>query len=130
MLHLLPSEIFRRDLVKKSIRYLFILFNKKSLSFYSYVKNNYYIKFFTNKRFHVEKKEKKIQVNLISLFEIHLKHRYLFYIGQCTSNGTCVCHCGNCTSGCDACLPGWSGSTINNCQKCSIILKMIQFTIY
>lgn len=54
----------------------------------------------------------------------------LFYIGQCTSNGTCVCHCGNCTSGCDACLPGWSGSTINNCQKCSIILKMTQYINY
>lgn len=54
----------------------------------------------------------------------------LFYIGQCTSNGTCICHCGNCTSGCDACLPGWSGSTINNCQKCSIILKMTQYTYY
>lgn len=54
----------------------------------------------------------------------------LFYIGQCTSNGTCVCHCGNCTSGCDACLPGWSGSTINRCQKCSIILKMTQYIKY
>ncbi|XP_052685705.1 uncharacterized protein LOC128165327 [Crassostrea angulata] len=41
--------------------------------------------------------------------------------GQCTSNGTCVCHCGNCTSGCDACLPGWSGSTINHCQKYNTI---------
>uniref|UniRef100_A0A8W8KJC8 Receptor-type tyrosine-protein phosphatase T n=1 Tax=Magallana gigas TaxID=29159 RepID=A0A8W8KJC8_MAGGI len=37
--------------------------------------------------------------------------------GQCDSNGKCVCHCENCNPKCIACLPGWSGSTTNLCQK-------------
>lgn len=70
-------------------------------------------------------------VNLVLVDYKPTKGYYiLFYIGQCTSNGTCVCHCGNCTSGCDTCLPGWSGSTINHCQKCNIILKITQYINY
>ncbi|XP_078319215.1 uncharacterized protein LOC111119721 isoform X3 [Crassostrea virginica] len=37
--------------------------------------------------------------------------------GQCYNNSTCECHCDDCSSVCQSCLPGWSGSTSNFCQK-------------
>nr|XP_034315178.1 uncharacterized protein LOC117685069 [Crassostrea gigas] len=44
--------------------------------------------------------------------------------GQCTGNGTCVCHCEDCDSRCSACLPGWSGSTTNYCQKSNTFFQL------
>ncbi|XP_078320061.1 uncharacterized protein LOC111119718 isoform X2 [Crassostrea virginica] len=37
--------------------------------------------------------------------------------GQCYKNSTCECHCEVCSSGCQSCLLGWSGSPSNLCQK-------------
>ncbi|XP_078320063.1 uncharacterized protein LOC111119720 isoform X1 [Crassostrea virginica] len=43
--------------------------------------------------------------------------------GQCETNYTCVCHCTDCSSGCQSCLPGWSGSTENFCQKANTLYQ-------
>lgn len=52
------------------------------------------------------------------VFFLNYKNRVYFQIlGQCDSNGKCVCHCENCNPKCTACLSGWSGSTTNLCQK-------------
>nr|XP_022315863.1 uncharacterized protein LOC111119719 [Crassostrea virginica] len=37
--------------------------------------------------------------------------------GQCFNESTCECHCKDCFSDCKSCLPGWSGSITNLCQK-------------
>nr|XP_022313362.1 multiple epidermal growth factor-like domains protein 6 isoform X2 [Crassostrea virginica] len=42
---------------------------------------------------------------------------------QCYKNGTCVCHCADCSSGCQSCSPGWSGSTENFCQKANTLYQ-------
>nr|XP_022315868.1 cell death abnormality protein 1-like [Crassostrea virginica] len=41
--------------------------------------------------------------------------------GQCYNNSTCECHCDDCSSVCQSCLPGWSGSNSNFCQKENIL---------
>ena len=46
-----------------------------------------------------------------------LRGMWIFRLAQCNKNGTCVCHCANCSSGCQSCSTGWSGSTANFCQK-------------
>nr|XP_022315866.1 uncharacterized protein LOC111119720 isoform X2 [Crassostrea virginica] len=42
---------------------------------------------------------------------------------QCNKNGTCVCHCADCSSGCQSCSPGWSGSKENFCQKANTLYQ-------
>ncbi|XP_056018306.1 multiple epidermal growth factor-like domains protein 10 [Ostrea edulis] len=41
--------------------------------------------------------------------------------GQCFGNGTCVCHCVDCSEKCTTCLPGWGGSKDYNCQRRNVL---------
>lgn len=62
--------------------------------------------------------------SVVMLFVLYLLNLLNITQGQCFSNGTCVCHCENCTYGCTACLPGWSGSTTNYCQKSNTFFQL------
>ncbi|XP_065922105.1 uncharacterized protein [Magallana gigas] len=62
--------------------------------------------------------------SVVMLFVLYWLNLLNITQGQCLSNGTCVCHCENCTYGCTACLPGWSGSTTNNCQKSNTFFQL------
>ncbi|XP_061195120.1 multiple epidermal growth factor-like domains protein 6 [Saccostrea echinata] len=52
-----------------------------------------------------------------------LVHTFTIYTRQCWSNGTCVCHCVVCNKTCTECLPGWSGSTKNKCQRANTLYQ-------
>ncbi|XP_056012424.1 uncharacterized protein LOC125671602 isoform X2 [Ostrea edulis] len=43
--------------------------------------------------------------------------------GQCFGNGTCVCHCVDCSEKCTTCLPGWGGSKDYNCQRRNVLYR-------
>ncbi|XP_061195140.1 uncharacterized protein LOC133203359 [Saccostrea echinata] len=43
--------------------------------------------------------------------------------GQCWSNSTCACHCVDCNTTCTECLPRWSGSTNNKCQRANTLYQ-------
>ncbi|XP_062609209.1 multiple epidermal growth factor-like domains protein 10 [Saccostrea cucullata] len=45
--------------------------------------------------------------------------------GQCWSNGTCECHCVDCNKTCTECSPGWSGSTVNKCQRANTLFQIL-----
>ena len=55
---------------------------------------------------------------------------WIFRLAQCNKNGTCVCHCANCSSGCQSCSTGWSGSTENFCQKGTDQLQLMRKTLF
>eukprot|EP00105_Crassostrea_gigas_P017581 XP_011435412.1 PREDICTED: uncharacterized protein LOC105333895 isoform X1 [Crassostrea gigas] len=63
-------------------------------------------------------------VSIVLLLVLHVFNIFDAAQGQCDSDGTCVCHCENCTSGCSTCLPGWSGSTTNYCQKSNSLFQL------
>ncbi|XP_062596855.1 cell death abnormality protein 1-like isoform X2 [Saccostrea cucullata] len=53
-----------------------------------------------------------------------IQYLTLMVEGQCWRNGTCVCHCVDCSKNCTECSPGWSGSPINKCQKGNTLFEI------